>query len=97
MHCTAWPWRGQCFGAMHDLRPYCSDSKSVDWIGLDWWPCSNTGFVSARDFKSALHFHGGAVVCNSAYDFCYGAALVPRPCPPALPSAPALPLREDTM
>ena len=32
------------------------------------------------------HFHGGAVVCNTAYDNCYTEDIIPRPCPPALPT-----------
>lgn len=34
-------------------------------------------------FDIAIMFHGGAVVCNYAYDACYTSSVVPRPCPPA--------------
>eukprot|EP01052_Picozoa_sp_SAG31_P033099 SAG31_NODE_3699_length_3976_cov_2.373227_1_plen_365_part_00 len=42
-------------------------------------------YVSGQNFSIATSFHGGAVVCNTAYDNCYTAAITPRPCPPALP------------
>lgn len=44
---------------------------------MDW--------VLSRSFSISTHFHGGAVVCNTAYDNCYTEAIVPRPCPPAGP------------
>ena len=34
-------------------------------------------------FDVGVMFHGGAVVCNYAYDSCYTNSIVPRPCPPA--------------
>jgi hypothetical protein len=43
-------------------------------------------FVSSHAFSITTHFHGGAVVCNTAYDNCYTEEIVPRPCPPALPT-----------
>ena len=36
-------------------------------------------FVPRHDFIISTHFHGGAVVCNTVYDNCYTADIVPRP------------------
>lgn len=56
--------------------PATPDAEAAAWMA----------FVLAHDFSVSTHFHGGAVVCNTAYDNCYTAEIVPRPCPPALPS-----------
>lgn len=43
-------------------------------------------FEEKHSFSVALMMHGGAVVCNTAYDNCYTSSIVPRPCPSAAPT-----------
>mmetsp|Transcript_56694 Transcript_56694/g.165897 ORF Transcript_56694/g.165897 Transcript_56694/m.165897 type:complete len:415 (-) Transcript_56694:61-1305(-) len=42
-------------------------------------------FEKQHNFVSSLMFHGGAIVCNTAWDSCYSSSFIPSPCPPALP------------
>lgn len=43
-------------------------------------------FEKKHSFSVGLMMHGGAVVCNTAYDNCYTESIVPRPCPSARPT-----------